>query len=87
VFRKKIVSFRNSNGTARIKRDTYGGLAWYDIIARVNARDGKVCSSCPETAHLHVHHIKPLSKGGLTVLSNLILLCERCHARRHRHMG
>jgi hypothetical protein len=31
------------------------------------------------TATLHVHHVVPRSKGGLTALDNLLTLCERCH--------
>lgn len=28
-----------------------------------------------------MHHIKPFSEGGLTILSNLITLCSKCHRR------
>jgi 5-methylcytosine-specific restriction endonuclease McrA len=35
---------------------------------------------------LHVHHIKPLSKGGDNSLDNLTLLCEQCHQNQHPHM-
>lgn len=31
----------------------------------------------------HVHHIKKLSEDGDHSLSNLQLLCESCHARKH----
>ncbi len=31
------------------------------------------------TATLHVHHIVPRSKGGLSTLENLLTLCEVCH--------
>lgn len=32
---------------------------------------------------LHVHHSVPISKGGSHKPSNLIVLCERCHSKRH----
>jgi len=31
------------------------------------------------TVTLHVHHIVPRSKGGLSTLENLLTLCELCH--------
>ena len=34
-----------------------------------------------------VHHIKPLAEGGTHDFSNLISLCNRCHARIHAERG
>ena len=48
----------------------------------INAK-GNFCSNCGTTSHLHVHHVKSLSKGGSNELSNLMLLCEICHSREH----
>lgn len=51
----------------------------YDILRRDNFR----CQICGVTAKdgykLHVDHIVPVSKGGLTEPSNLRTLCERCN--------
>jgi len=51
----------------------------YDILRR----DGFRCQICGATAKdgykLHVDHIVPVSKGGLTEPSNLRTLCERCN--------
>lgn len=51
----------------------------YDILKRDNFR----CQLCGSTAQdgvrLHVDHIIPVSKGGLTEPSNLRVLCERCN--------
>lgn len=44
---------------------------------------GSACSNCGTASHLHVHHVKPLSKGGGNELSNLIMLCENCHSEAH----
>lgn len=44
---------------------------------------GNFCSDCGTTSHLHVHHVKPLSKGGSNKLPNLLLLCESCHSSKH----
>ena len=32
---------------------------------------------------LQIHHIKPLSKGGLNIESNVMLLCPNCHKTVH----
>jgi hypothetical protein len=43
-----------------------------------------VCEECGLWKEpLHVHHIIPISKGGDHRLNNLILLCEKCHSKRH----
>ena len=55
---------------------------WSLRSAAVAARD-KVCTNCGSTKTLQVHHVVPLSKGGTNQLSNLKLLCERCHQRVH----
>ena len=51
----------------------------YDILKRDNFR----CQICGSTAQdgvkLHVDHIVPVSKGGLTTYSNLRTLCDRCN--------
>ncbi len=51
----------------------------YEVLRRDNFR----CVICGATAEdgvlLHVDHIKPVSKGGKTEMSNLRTLCERCN--------
>ena len=52
---------------------------------RVLKRDGYRCQLCgerpSENPHitLHVHHVRPFSRGGLTIDENLITLCHTCH--------
>lgn len=50
---------------------------------RVFGRDGHACRACGGTpatgAVLHVDHIQPVSKGGLTELDNLQTLCAACN--------
>lgn len=51
----------------------------YDVMKR----DGFHCVLCGMSAkdgvRLHVDHIVPVSKGGMTEMSNLRTLCERCN--------
>jgi hypothetical protein len=46
-------------------------------------RDGFACVYCgrkaPEVV-LHVDHVKPVSKGGRTVMANLVAACQPCNA-------
>lgn len=51
----------------------------YDILKRDDYRC-QICGvTAKEGAKLHVDHIKPISKGGLTVPDNLQTLCDRCN--------
>ena len=56
---------------------------WDNRRNEVVERDGKQCSECGNWRHLHLHHIKSLSKGGSNKISNLKLLCEDCHSKKH----
>lgn len=76
-------------GVKRIVRDNYGGLKWYDTIKEIHKRDGDSCAQCGAylgKSNGDIHHIKPLSRGGVTTKSNLIKLCGRCHASKHKHL-
>lgn len=61
-------------------------------------RDNFTCQDCGEfhamqnqhgqyiptsDGELEIHHIKPVSRGGGDEPGNLVVLCKRCHARRH----
>jgi len=53
------------------------------IRYKVMQRDGGRCRMCGHSAddgaRLHVDHIKPVSKGGKTVIENLQTLCDICN--------
>ena len=52
-----------------------------DVISRAKEK----CQECKTelVPYFHVHHIKPLGRGGSNKISNLMCLCERCHAKKH----
>lgn len=59
---------------------------FYNVKAYVLHRDGYTCQSGRKVKHdakLHVHHIRFRSQGGTDHPSNLICLCETCHADLH----
>lgn len=78
---------------AKIVRADYGApTEWFALCKQVRVRDNYRCVKCgcreapKESVYHDVHHIRPISRGGLTVLVNLILLCKDCHSGRHKHM-
>ena len=96
---RKAASFsRNSkSGVTRIRRDGYSTVngfskknSWWEISALVRKRSKGLCEDHAvrgfKVKGVEVHHIRRLSDGGRTVLSNLIHLCEACHNRRHAHL-
>lgn len=84
---------RNSKGygSARIVRDRYGA-DWWSVRAEVVRRDKGLCQDVGSRGGIcgkpgvDVHHIIPLSRGGCTEKSNLILVCQEHHEARHKHM-
>ena len=79
---------RKTTGATTIIRDNYGKYwdSWRDISKQVKNRDGNKCVLCGGIEGLEPHHITPLSKGGKTVMSNLLTMCKTCHDRRHPHL-
>jgi 5-methylcytosine-specific restriction endonuclease McrA len=72
----------------RVSMPTYPER-WDQLRKAVYKRDSYECQGCgdgggPEgDVELHAHHIVPLSMGGSNMRSNLITLCDECHARIH----
>ena len=52
---------------------------WRRLRKDVVERDG-ACVRCGDTDRLHAHHVTPRSRGGLSVLENLIALCQSCNS-------
>ena len=73
---KKNVDFQASKA---YQRSLMTDSLRYDIMKRDNFR----CVLCGRTARegvkLHVDHIVPVAKGGLTVPDNLRTLCDQCN--------
>lgn len=84
-----VRAFKRERGHAGyVPKRSKGDLTRYAraIPARfrsaVLARDKHRCRQCGSTDDLHIDHILPVSRGGLTVLDNLQTLCAPCNLRK-----
>ena len=71
-----------------VKRNTYSmGIknSWWKTSKNVRTREKGKCFYCGAPA-TQVHHIVPLSRGGTNSMTNMVLVCERCHRAHHKHM-
>ena len=79
----------NANTKARQRKQDRA--LTYEEIRLVFDRDGSKCQNCGITneehlinqgQNLHFDHIYPLSKGGLTIVDNMQLLCRSCNSSK-----
>ena len=59
---------------------------WEETRHLVLERDNFHCLSCGiavSSAQADIHHLLPRSMGGTDDLSNLVTLCDGCHASHH----
>lgn len=88
MFKKRNRGFSVVSKIRRTKLQSYTA-DWRTIADEVKRRDGHRCRDCGSTkGPFHVHHIIPVSRGGLTVKYNLKTLCDNCHSKKpfHKHM-
>ena len=61
------------------------GMAWTAFRDTCVKRAGFRCERCKQRGRLEVHHIVPLSKGGMKFdFGNVKVLCRRCHFGEHK---
>ncbi|WP_234834019.1 HNH endonuclease [Sinorhizobium meliloti] len=63
---------------------------WEGTRRLVLERDGYRCVSCStklSSRDADVHHLLPRSMGGSDELSNLVTLCDGCHAAHHPNLA
>lgn len=73
-----------------IERDPRFGLKLKEQVFEASKKDGSyICAYCkmtsPNRKDFQIDHIKPMSKGGLTVRDNLQLLCRKCNWVKSDH--
>lgn len=78
-------------GVSNIPKEAYKKAPTPKHRMRILKRDGMKCKICGRSPNsntdieLHVHHIRPWSRGGLTDDENLITLCHTCHTGLDPH--
>ena len=66
-------------------RHSARGRRWEHVKALVKRLRNWRCERCGGSGRLEVHHKVPVAKGGAVfALSNLELLCRRCHFGHHK---
>ena len=56
-----------------------------ELRNKIIKRDGRICQHCGKEcdyADIEIDHIKPISKGGKTIESNLQVLCTKCNRKK-----
>ncbi|HEV7246871.1 MAG TPA: HNH endonuclease [Shinella sp.] len=72
-------------GTSLFDISAFKRMPTPKLRMKILKRDGRKCRICGRNPdnhldlELHVHHIRPWSKGGITDEKNLITLCNTCH--------
>lgn len=62
---------------------------WHARRRQIYERDDWACQNCGRRGgpygdqELHAHHIVPKGRGGSHRISNLVTLCDDCHAAVH----
>lgn len=80
------------NINININTTTYEELRaeWTSGLTRVMAKQtlGDTCYNCGSDEGIELHHVVPLKLGGTNKLSNIVVLCHRCHCAAHngRHI-
>ena len=86
----EVVRTRTSRQTTQFLRKVERNKVTAAVRARILTRDGSRCRMCGispnEGAILHIDHIVPVSKGGLSGEANLQTLCESCNLGKSNHM-
>jgi 5-methylcytosine-specific restriction protein A len=79
ICNKKYQKFK---ATSRPSRADRGYDANWKRLSKQLRLMQPYCSICKRTSDLTVDHIIPLSSGGITVESNLQVLCRRCNSSK-----
>ncbi len=56
---------------------------WIRLRKDILSRDGRQCVNCSAQTNLEVHHVVPLHQGGTNRPTNLVTVCQSCHAGSH----
>lgn len=81
-YKGKFIGRTHKNGTSYLsirKRELSSGYRW-------RLRENN-CNLCAAEDDLYLHHIIPISWGGITSKENCITLCKSCHELIHKKLA
>jgi 5-methylcytosine-specific restriction endonuclease McrA len=82
---KKVKSFNRKKKDKAKRKGRYRKGVPKDLRKIVIQRDNSTCQRCYiHLSTIQIHHIVPVSDGGLDDVSNLICLCGKCHSHIHK---
>lgn len=87
IINKKVTHFNYKKQQKKIANGTFRHGVPLVIKEKIILRDNGICQNCKQSCKQYtgqVHHIIPVSKGGIDEESNLILLCSNCHTSVHQ---
>lgn len=56
---------------------------WIKLKEYCLERDNYTCQECGSIENLHCHHIMSIYEEGDNSVDNLIILCAKCHYKKH----
>lgn len=86
--RKGFINPNWKGGITSERQSFYESKPWLKVLKKVWKRDKGTCQKCKyrakEHGELHTHHIEGFRQKNLRAsLSNLVLLCKKCHSFVH----
>jgi 5-methylcytosine-specific restriction endonuclease McrA len=87
VIDQKVTNANYKKQQKKIAKGTFRHGVPIEIKKEIILRDKNTCKLCYETCadnKAQVHHIIPVSNGGLDERKNLVLLCSDCHTLVHQ---
>lgn len=80
--KEKVLLYRRKSQKKRVEILKEIGAVNEKIREKILLRDDNKCLSCGSKTKLTIDHIIPITKGGLTRVSNLQTLCMVCNAKK-----
>jgi len=72
-------NYENTSNYEELRKEWANGLT--RVMAKMSL--GEVCYNCGSGEAIELHHIVPLKVGGTNNISNIAVLCHRCHMAIH----
>jgi 5-methylcytosine-specific restriction endonuclease McrA len=88
IIDQKVTNFNYKKQQKKLANGTFRHGVPIEIKKQIIERDKNICQHCKNICAEHkaqVHHITPVSAGGLDEHKNLILLCSDCHTDIHKN--